>query len=158
MNEFNEGFEVAEVQGSILEYDGARENMDYQLMTLTWNSVCVHDVRLNDNGFGTCEPSEYDMTEEQVDLFVKTNTALIQIQNNLYDRFADMLNDGCKEIQDALGVESGDTAGMFFSAKEMDVEGQIAKMSKDFARYALHEFSEIVDAQRMSVPNGQAPG
>lgn len=148
MDDMDEGFEAAEVQGCVLDYPGARDGMDYQLLTLSFNTVCIHDPRLNDNGFGSADPSEYGMTEEEVTLFVKTNEALIRAQNELYDRMADQIDSGCLRIQEALGVPSGDFAGQYFESGEAGAAAQIAKLSRDFAQYAVHEYKTIVEELR----------
>ncbi|AQH05744.1 hypothetical protein A9R05_42775 (plasmid) [Burkholderia sp. KK1] len=99
------------------------------------------DVRaglsINDGVFftgQTTERSAYSLTQEEVDFVVDLN-ALIEEATQA------ALNAGCLTVQEAVGVDSGDLAGVFFS-------GSVNKeaIAHKFAEYILAELTEKATA------------
>lgn len=76
------------------------------------NGYHIVDPTVSECGRFEVDPQEtYGMSEADV-------AALKGLNNTLEDALQDALNAGCKTIQDALGVEQGDWAGLFFSGDE----------------------------------------
>lgn len=94
-------------------------------------------LSINDGVFfsgRTAEPSAYGLTQEEADFVVDLN-ALIEEATEA------ALNAGCLAVQEAVGVDSGDLAGVFFSGSA-DKEA----IAHKFAEYILAELTEKATA------------
>ncbi|MFY2658194.1 hypothetical protein ACOTC5_29795 [Achromobacter xylosoxidans] len=97
---------------------------------LTIEGVVMPDVRSSDCGRFRVDPqTEYNLTPEQVQLFD-------DLQGLLESAVEVAVNAGCLAIQQRLGVDSGDLAGVIFSGDDAKNDFRRA-----FGQYLLAEFN-----------------
>lgn len=87
----------------------------------------ITQVTVDESRSRPVEPAYYGLTQGQVDYFALLN-------KTLDDATQAALDAGCVAIQEALGIETGDVAGNYFSAIE-----QREALRAAFARYLILE-------------------
>lgn len=97
---------------------------------LTIEGVVMPDVRSSDCGRFRVDPlAEYQLSPEQVQFFD-------DLQGLLDSAVEDAINAGCLAIQQRLGVDSGDLAGVIFSGE--DAKNDFRRV---FGQYILAEIN-----------------
>lgn len=97
---------------------------------LSINDFFIVDPTRSECGRSEVEPSEYGLTQDEADFLADLNALIEQAT-------AAALNAGCLTVQNTVGVDSGDLAGIFFSAAA-DKEA----IANKFAQYILAELRE----------------
>jgi hypothetical protein len=93
------------------------------------HDVFVFDPFVSECGRFSADPTEvYGLSKAEAEQLVALNKAL-----DIATETA--LNEGCRILQDALGVASGDAAGMFFSGPE-----NVETIASQLADYVEYEF------------------
>lgn len=107
---------------------GSDPSTDQPKFGFTVDGTLIHDPRMSECGrFGVDPTDTYRIPPEDV-------TALEALNKAVEAAAEDALNAGARTIQDALGVFTGDVAGIHFSGAEHRL-----KLEKMFAEYALAE-------------------
>lgn len=102
---------------------------DRWLLALSINGMAICYPRMSDCGRFDVDPSVHGLTEQQADMLDAINSALDEaIQAGL--------NEACRKVQEACGVEFGDEAAMFFSDSK-----RVKAFGEPLAEYMAHELN-----------------
>ena len=102
---------------------------DRWLFALSINGMSISNPRISECGRFDVNPSVYGLTEQQADMLDTVNSALDEaVQAGL--------NEACRKIQEACGVEFGDEAAMFFSDSS-----RVKAFAEPLVQYMLHELN-----------------
>lgn len=94
------------------------------------NGMFITDPLSSECGRFEVDPQEaYGISKEEAAAIVRLNTALKKATQ-------DALDAGCFVIQEALGVTSGDVAGVYFSGGD-----ELRRAANVFFEYAEHEIA-----------------
>lgn len=107
---------------------------DCSIFGFVWKGVFITDPYSSDCSRFEVDPTEaYGISRDDAEQLRKLN-------QSLEDAVEDALNAGCLRIQNVMGVESGDFAGVYFSGDE-----QRKALFDTFAKYILAEYQQEVN-------------
>lgn len=101
-----------------------------------YEDVFIHDPFSSECGrFQVDPPEAYAITWEDAEALKKLNKALAETTEAA-------ITAGCKSFQDAVGITSGDVAGMHFSDK--DSARSVSKAMADYIQFELQQAGSAV--------------
>lgn len=108
---------------------GTDASTNLPVFGFTINEVFIHDPFSSGCGRFQVDPTEaYGLTHEDA-------TQLAALNKLLGTATQDALNEGCFTIQTALGIPSGDVAGVYFSGPD-----EVAPIARALLAYILMEY------------------